>query len=233
LKRLLLSVALTLVCCESVPAQDRSHVIAQVADGVFSDGTYYKSTFMITPWFETTAPTCSLRLYGLSVTLPEGRSDAFTVNVAAGGYYTAPTAADQPFHSGYATVTCTDSVFATILYTFYAANGTKLSEATVFSTEGQFNSKLRLILDNTGGSRVGVAIANNTDLPHNYRLTLGNKTATVQVPGRSTSARFVDELMSVPANTTGLLKVESIDLSSFGVIGLRYTGGVFTTIPAN
>jgi len=47
------------------------NIFPQVADGVFGEGGYYKTTFMIMPGYNTLSPTisCTLALYGLSVNL--------------------------------------------------------------------------------------------------------------------------------------------------------------------
>lgn len=103
----------------------------------------------------------------------------------------------------------------------------------MFSAEGDFNVSDRLFLDQREGARLAVAIANNSDIPRTYRLTFGSITATTQVPARTSLAKFLNELMTLPANAVRLLKIESTDFTSFGAIGLRFTGGVFTTIPAN
>jgi len=216
----------------SLQAQDTFHIFPQIADGTFSDGSYYKSTFLILPWFDTDAAACSLRLYGLSATLgTSGPSNAFTINVPVGGYYAGLTAANQPLKTGYATLTCSDFVYAQLLYSAYSANGTKVGEATVFSSQDSYFFKM--ILDYRGGSKLGIAISNNTDITHTYELTLGSRTATVTVGARSSVAKFVDQLMSVPADTVGILNIEATDFSEFSAIGLRYTGPVFATIPAN
>ena len=51
------------------------NVFPQVADGVFGDGGYYKTTFMILPGYDTSSPTitCTLVLYGLGVNLDRQR----------------------------------------------------------------------------------------------------------------------------------------------------------------
>lgn len=220
------------LCAPSLYAQDTFHVFPQIVDGTFADGSFYKSTFMILPWFDTDAPTCSLRFYGLSLTLDSTHSNTYTITFPAGSYYAVASAADQGFDSGYATLTCSDYVFAQVLYSFYAPGGFKLSEATVFGSDGNYSAKM--ILDQRGGAGLGVAIANNTDIAHTYRLTIGARTATVQIPARTALARFVNEIMpagSVPA--VGILQIESTDFSQFDAIGLRVTGSAFTTIPAN
>lgn len=212
-------------------AQETFHVFPQIADGVFPDGTYYRSTLMITPWFSSDAPVCSFRLYGMNTTLDSGTGSVFSITIPAGSFYAGRTAANQGFASGYATLTCDKYTFAQVLYSFYAANGGKLGEATVFSTQETYSQ--RLVVDYRDGARLGIAIANNTDLTRNYKLTLGTRTATVQVPARTTRARFLDELLTVAANEVGLVKIEYVEFSQFAAVGLRFTGAVFSTIPAN
>jgi hypothetical protein len=67
--RNLLFVAVFLIITSLANAQNKLNVFPQVADGVFSDGSYYKTTFTILPWFETSPPTttCALVLLKLSV----------------------------------------------------------------------------------------------------------------------------------------------------------------------
>src|SRR4051812_5491512 len=111
-------------------AQDTFHVFPQIADGVAPDGSYYKSTVRVLPWFDSDAPSCTFRIYGTTVTLNNATSDTFNLNIPANGYYTATTAANQSLRTGYATLTCSKFVFAEILYSFYAPGGAKLGEAT-------------------------------------------------------------------------------------------------------
>jgi hypothetical protein len=213
-------------------AQQTFHVFPQVADGVFSDGTYYRSTFMILPSSDTDIPVCNLRFFPLSVTLNGITASNFPFTIPAGGSYNSSTAGNtQFFRSGYSTATCSTPVHAQTLYSFYAANNVKIAEATVFSSTERSSAKM--IVDYREGARLGVAIANTTDLAHTYTFTLGSNSASFLVPSHITGAKFVDELMSVPAGTTGILKIQSDDFSQFAAIGLRFTGAVFTTIPAN
>ena len=100
------------------------------------------------------------------------------------------TAGTQSFQSGFATFTCDKSVFANVLYAFYSASGVKLSEATVFSAAPSIQS--RLILDHRDGARLGVAIANITDIARTYTITLTEgpnvKTTSITVPAQRSQA---------------------------------------------
>jgi hypothetical protein len=217
-------------------SQNKVNAFPQVADGVLSDGTYYKSTFMILPGFESASTiTCSLVLNGLGVNLDnKGASSRWTITIAQGSYYSSATAADQPLRTGYALLTCSDYVFAQALYSYYGRDGSKIAEATVFGSEADFGGsfRYRMIADQRG-SQLGIAIANDTDLPRTYQLTINSLSGTVTVPARASVAKFLTEVLPSSANTVGVLKVQASDLSSFYAIGLRFTGGEFTTIPAN
>ncbi len=163
------------------------------------------------------------------------RSD-WAIAIDQGGYYTSSSAADQPLRTGYATLTCSDYVYAQALYTYLAKDGTKIAEATVFASNGDYsflNDSYRMIADQRGGSQLGIAIANGTSLPRTYQVTINSLSATVTIPAHTSIARFLNEIVPGSANTVGILKIKSMDYSDFYAIGLRYTGAAFTTIPAN
>jgi hypothetical protein len=125
-------------------------------------------------------------------------------------------------------------VDAQALYSFYAANGVKLSEATVFSSPAA--QQVQVLADTRGGSRMGIAIANDSDQTNTYAITVSDVngsivgTATQTLAPRAAIARFVDELVSLPANYYGQVIVSSTT-GTASIIGLRFTGSVFTTIP--
>jgi len=219
-------------------AQVKSQIFPAFVDGTASDGTSYKSTLIIIPPFNADRPNCTLTTRGFSVAFESGepRGTSFTFPIPAGGLVASRTNASQSLATGYATLTCDVEVYAELLVTFYAANGSKISEATVFSTE--FESFLyKMIIDHRDGARLGLAIANNTDSDHTYDLRIvgnnGTRNASVTVPARRNRPVFADELTTIPVGTVGILTIQSRDLSDFSVIGLRFTGAAFTTVPAN
>ena len=216
-------------------SQAQFHVFPQFADGRASDGTYYRSTITILPWSgAASAPNCTFVLYGMTATFDTGASGYyFTAYVPPGTMLSAPTSGTQALQTGYATLNCTDYVYAHVLYTYYAQDSHKLGEATVFSSPESALS--RMAFDVRGGVRQAFAIANNTDFNRSYLVSLGSggvtRSARVVVPARRNLARFADELLSVVPESIGILTIQSDDLSSFSTTGFRYTGGVFTTIP--
>jgi hypothetical protein len=237
LSRSLSLVALLLALTELLSAQDTFHVFPQVADGRFSDGSFYRSTITVLPLFEGDAPQCVLTLFGMSAAFAGGSSSSsFSFNVAAGGVAAMQTTGNQAFQSGYGTLTCSTNVFANMLYSFYASEGGKLGEATIFSSSQSI--RFRMVADHREGARLGIAIANNTDNQQGYVVTYaasggGSVSTTVTVPARRSVARFLDEMTPVAADSVGVVSITSPTLSNFSVIGLRFTGVVFTTIPPN
>ena len=215
-------------------AQSQFHVFPQFADGRAADGTYYRSTLTVLPWSAGTPPNCTFVLYGMTATFNVGSNGYFfTAYIPPGTMLSAPTTGNQLLQTGYGTLNCTTSVYANVIYSFYGADDSKLGEATVFSSpEAAFS---RMAFDIRGGVRQAFAIANNTDFNRSYTVSLGSggvtRSTRILVPARRNLSRFVDELLPVVPESIGVLTVQSDDFSSFSVIGFRFTGGVFTTIP--
>jgi hypothetical protein len=85
-------------------------------------------------------------------------------------------------------------------------------------------------------ARVGLSIVNDTDQTNTYTVTaadsagnvIGTKTLTINA--RTNTIGFIDEMMTLPADYYGPVVVTS-NSGTASVIGLRFTGTVFTTIP--
>lgn len=230
MKRILFLSALMNIFSISAMAQSKTFTFPQFADGIASDGSFYRSTLMISPWFSSDGPNCTLTLRGISTDFGKGLGTIFNFTIPTGNVFVTNTSANQPLKTGYATLLCSTDVFAQVLYSFYAANGTKLSEATVFGTQPDFST--RLIFDYREGARLGIAIANDTDQPHVYTFTNGSTIVNVTIQPRSSMAKFLDQIIVVGVNQVSFVKITSADFSQFSVMGLRYTGVAFTTIPA-
>ena len=208
------------------------HIFPQFADGRFADGTGYRTTLMISN-SSSSSTTCTLQLRS-GLTVP-GFATSYTI--APGRFVIAPTSGTQTFKSGYATLQCSGIVEAQLLYSYYASNGVKISEATVFSSPPA--NSFGLSSDERDGARFGIAIANDTDSSITYTISVAasgfNGQRQVTLNDRTSTASFLNELVTgMPANTTSAVTVmagQSTDTGS--VIGLRYTGGIFTTMPAN
>jgi peptidyl-Asp metalloendopeptidase len=214
------------------PTASTYHVFPQFADGRFSDGTSYRTTLMIANPSSTSSASCTLQMRGFTV---PGFQTSYSLG--ASGWVIMPTSGVQNFVSGYATLSCSANVEAQVLYSYYGANGVKVSEATVFSSPSAF--ALGMLSDERDGGRFAIAIANDSDHSVTYTVFVdaAGFSGSKQIPlnARSSTAAFIGELVNgIPANAISAVSVVASSSSESGsVIGLRYTGGVFTTMPAN
>jgi len=207
------------------------HVFPVIADGRVSDGSYFRSTLMISNP-NSSATTCTLQLRGLTVP-----GFALTYQLQPNGFVVAPTPATQSITVGYATLQCQPaSVEAQLLYSYYSPGGTKLAEAAVFSSPSA--AKVQILADTREGAQLGLAIANDTDAQSTYTIAVddGNGTVAAKVtrtlPPRTSIARYLYELVTLPPSYVGRVTVTSTTTTgTSSIIGLRYSGNVFATIP--
>src|SRR5262249_1444078 len=137
---------------------------------------------------------CTLQLHGLTV---NGQSQiAFNV----GEVFAYPTPGNtQAIQTGYASLQCSAKVEAQLLYSFYTSNGTKVSETTAFSSPAA--TSLRIAVDYSGGSRLGLAMANDSSQSGNYTVRVSDAggnvigTSTVTLAADQNHAAFLDELV--------------------------------------
>jgi hypothetical protein len=212
-----------------------NHVFAQFADGRFSDGTFYRSTMMVSS--DSLNPiSCTATLFGLSVAgFGNGNSRTFTV--ASGGWNIYRSPGSQNYDGGYATLNCTGSVTAQILYTFHSPSGIVLSEATVFSSPAA--TYAQLLVDQRNDAQLGIAVANNGSGTKEFVIVAIDASDTevgrvsTQVASGGQITKFLSELIDVPPNYVGqvLIYTNSADTLNIFAIGLRFTGIAFTTIP--
>jgi len=204
-------------------------IFPQFANGQFADGTYYRSTLMISNPDASVIATCNLKLNGLTV---NGFNSVY--DIPPGSWISAATNGTEPFQSGYATLSCSSKVDASLIYSLYDAKDGKVSEATVFPSPAAMTN--HLFLDTHEGARLGMAIANDSDQSVTYRVNAADDfgrplpAATLSIAPRTARAAFLDEIIPVLPNTIAQVSITAdVGLS---VIGLRFSGKTFTTIPS-
>lgn len=214
------------------------HVFPQVPDGRLTDGTFYRSTVFATNT-NGASVSCTYQLYGLSSDrLPQGNS--YTVS-PQGGVLRASTSGNVfAFGSGYATLSCDQSVQSYIQYEYVSPDRGVLGLATVFSSPG--TTAAEFIFPLATGYRLGLAIANNTDSAAQYSIRLGavgsrELDRSITIAARSNVAQFVDELFVIPQDFVPVaVLVESSSSSSagpeFSAMGLVFWGNAFSTAPS-
>jgi hypothetical protein len=209
------------------------HVFPRYANGILQDGsgTSYETTRLyVNPSPSTTAScTTQLRLASPSTIGPL----SVTPNMAV----IAPSSDTGVLQSGYASLSCTSKVDAEVVYSGFNANGVKVGEATVFSSPG--SARVQILADSRDGSQLGLAITNDSDASNVYQIAVydasGNLLAAPQsqtISARTSVAGFVNQFVpGVPLNFAGAVVVTSTT-GMANIIGLRYTGLSFTTVPA-
>ncbi len=148
---------------------------------------------------------------------------------------------DGPIQVGYAVVT---SVAATtsglvVFETFGFRRGPETTQAGVLPSDLTTNALMFVTSSGRLSRNLGVAIVNPNSSSVNVAMTLrrenGTQLATtiVTVGARQQTSQFITELFSrqssVPSDFTGTLVVTST--TPVGVIGLRFRGPNFSTLP--
>ena len=137
--------------------------------------------------------------------------------------------------SGMAMLECNKEVWTHVLFSL-DSGGSTISEALVESAEP--DSLVVFVADHHGGSRFGVAAANPSDQAIEVTVSVTGlaegveKEVEVSIPPHESKAFFLDELYDIPKDHLGGVALWSNDGRLLYVIGLRFTGQVFTTIPA-
>ena len=147
-------------------------------------------------------------------------------------------ASRQAASSGMAILDCDKKVLANVLFS-QSVDGSLVGEALVESAEEIVpGEKLAYFFaDHRGGARLALAVANPSNQPLAVRVRLfGGSPATdvinttVNIPANAAKAFLLDELGTIPEDHTGLAQIWASRLVY--AIGLKFTGRVFTTIPA-
>jgi hypothetical protein len=216
-------------------SSSRDHVFAQFADGRFSDGAFFRSTVMVSS-DSLSSVTCTASLFGLTVAgFGDGSRRTFTL--AGGGWNIYRSPGSQTLQTGSLTLNCNAAVTAQVLYSSYSSSGILLSEATVFSSPEA--SYAQLLTDQRNGAQLGIAIANTGSAAKEFVVVAIDAGDTevgrrsIQIAGGSQIARFLNELINVPADYVGQVMIYTNSNATLDVyaIGLRFTGTAFTTIP--
>ena len=207
---------------------------------VFGGG--WASTLMVQA--SATPTTCTFSAQGRFLTMghPSGNNISGTSITLTFGMNewtilkTAPTQG-MAVSSGMAVLDCSEEVSANTLFSL-EVGGSLVSEAVVQSPEEIVlgESGAQFLADHRDGARFGVAVANPSNQPISVVVEVADSVGqqigntTVDLQANDFRAFFLDELVTIPTGHTGQVLLGAT--GSFYAIGLRFTGLVFTTIPA-
>jgi hypothetical protein len=219
----------------TTPTTPASLFFPQIADGHFTDGTYYRSTMLISSKDGAEASGCSLELQGMTATFDGlGTGRVFKFDIDSKGWLITSTPGVEDFRFGYATLTCDVAVNAQIVYAFYDKAGRKISEAAVLPSDSA--TTVTLFADNREGGRLALAIANPSSAEAKYQITVSApeggelNSGSITLAAKTSTARFLDEVVEIPPDYFGQVVITSAE--KVYAMGLRFTGPLFTSIPA-
>ena len=213
-------------------AAKRFHVFPQIADG-----GGWRSVLLATN-VSSSESRCTFSLHGVPVDrfhsgISTSGSTA-TFNLAGqGGYLIWSTKGELELASGYATLDCTDSVVAQVLYVSGDETGATTGMATVFSSQlgGVFQFPVL-----SPEAPLALAIANDTNTEASCRFVLESHErqnfgeAMLPVPSKSNVARLLSQVIQASAGFTGGSVTVACD-QQVAAIGLQVAGTIFATLP--
>ncbi len=208
----------------------------------FAFGAGWESTLMVQA--RATLTTCTFSAQGRFFTMrdPSGNNvsgTSITLPFGMNGWTILKTATPQGMavSSGMAVLDCSEEVSTNTLFSL-EFGGSLFAEAVVKSAEEIVSgeSVAQFLADHRDGARFGLALANPSNQPIEVSVSVADvngqpiENTTVNLLANDSQADFLDELVTIPTGHTGQVVMGAT--GSLYVIGLRFTGQVFTTIPA-
>ena len=146
---------------------------------------------------------------------------------------------DDAVRSGAAWLRCSAAVSANTLFSL-KVGGAVVGEAVVEPAQEIVGgvAEAQFLADHRDGARFGVAVTNETYQPIAVSVRLADSegqriaSTTVTVRTRGHQAFMLDELLTIPAGHIGQVLIGTEPGASMHVMGLRFTGQAFATIPA-
>jgi hypothetical protein len=145
------------------------------------------------------------------------------------------TNAQSSLRIGYASLSCPGKVETQLLFSLTDSQNNKLGETTVMpAAEG---NSFQFLIDRRDGTRLGFSLANASSAAGQFVLIARDRfnyevdRAYDTIESWSQVSKFVDEMLTVPADFTGSVELVGLTGGHNYAIGLQFTGAVFTAIP--
>ena len=213
----------------------------------FAFGAGWESTLMVQA--SATPTTCTFSAQGRFLTMRNpfaenslsGTSIPLTFGMNRWTILKTATPLGMEVSSGMAVLDCSEEVSANTLFSL-EVGGSLVAEAVVEPAEEIVSgeSVAQFLADHRNGARFGMAVANPSNRPIDVSVGVGDlegqliANTTVNVPANAAQAFMVDELVTIPPGHIRqvLIRPSNNPGPSVYVVGIRFTGPVFTTIPA-
>jgi hypothetical protein len=244
-------VSLCLVGCASqLGAQSSSNVYVFPVFAVGSAaGTTYRATVKINETGTATKVQCALVQRNTSASLTRLDGQVYTADVLDAGFSPAAqttifleqypfeilrTNDPSPLKTGYAKLSCPAAVQSQVQVSLFDAQNNKLGEATV--PPATAGASFQFLIDRRDGTRMGFSLVNDSTGFEQFTLIARDQFNNVidqkfdNIEPTSQVSRFVDEMLTLPANFYGSVEIVAFGGQQNYAVGLQYTGTVFTTI---
>jgi hypothetical protein len=141
-----------------------------------------------------------------------------------------------PLISGYAELSCPNTVQTQLQFSFFDPSNNKIGEATV--PPAAKGNSFQFQVDTRDGTRLGFSLTNDSDIFGQFKVIARdqyNQVVTFNtndtIQAFSQVSKFIDEeLKLLPPNFVGTVEIVGVPGSQSYVIGLQFTGPVFTTV---
>jgi hypothetical protein len=199
--------------------------------GAMPDGSFYRSTMTVAN-LSSVDTFCTVRLQqDANVNSTFNVIHNFTVGKNAWTLFRSELG--NAYSPRYAVVSCDQQTSIQVRYAYYSSQSVMLGEASVPSSTPATYAMFAMDRTNDN-SRIGVALANDSDAAISVTVTVYDAANNVpivhsiNIAPRSTLTKFVDEM----TGWNGSLGLVTISASGqVYVMGLRYTGAVFSSLP--
>ena len=254
----LLSVLLVLgTCALQLSAQTNPpanlYVFPLMVDGT-SGGFIFRSTLKVASTDAKTPLACvfSERNVSASMTGTDGVLNAYPAFVVDAGFSPLSqirlfqelnlpsdiwhTSAQSPLKSGYAELSCPNTVQTQLQFSYFDSSNNKIGEATIPpATKG---NSFQFQVDTRDGTRLGFSLTNDSATLGLFKVIARDQFGQVvtfnfndTIQAFSQVSKFIDEeLTQLPPNFVGTVEIVGVPGSQSYAVGLQFTGSVFTTV---
>jgi hypothetical protein len=155
-----------------------------------------------------------------------------TVNLPSDIWHTSGQAA---LKSGYAELSCPNTVQTQLQFSYYDSSNNKIGEATIPpATKG---NSFQFLVDSRDGTRLGFSLTNDSAMVGFFKVIARDQYGQVvafnvndEIQAFSQVSKFIDQEVTLPPNFVGSVEIVGVPGSQSYAVGLQFTGSVFTTV---
>jgi len=237
-----------------VPAAAQSssantYVFPLFTDGTGS-GTSYRSVLKITKTSTTNPLQCTLTQRNTSAPFTGIDGTFYYADVFDGGFSPPAltqitldqflpfeilrTNAQSPLNTGYAKLSCAGTVEAQLQFSLSDKDNKKLAETTM--TPATAGTSFQFLIDRRDGTRLAVSLVNDSAIFGQFTIIARDQfnfevdRVFETIEPSSQLWRFVDEMLTLPADFVGNIQLVSLSGGQNYAVGIQFSGAVFTAV---